>query len=154
MKHLSLKKLCSKWVPHLLTVDQKQQRVDDSDCCLELFQHNKKEFLRKYMTMGETWIHHFSPESNQQSFQWTAAGESRPKTQTSAGKVLASVFWDAQRILFIVYLEKGITNNSEYYIAFLECLTEEIVKNEEEKSARSPKQGTVSQVDCNDAKTT
>ena len=41
--------------------------------------------------------------------QWTAAGESRlkqPKMQTSAGKVLASVFWNAQSILFIDYLEK------------------------------------------------
>ena len=55
------------------------------------------------MTMGETWIHHFTPESNRQSAECTAAGESclkQPKTQTSAGKVLASIFWDAQGILF------------------------------------------------------
>ena len=48
--------------------------------------------------MDETWIHHFTSESNQQSAEWTVAGESRskqPKMQTSAGKVLASVFWDA-----------------------------------------------------------
>ena len=47
----------------------------------------QKEFLCKYMT---TWIHHFTPESNQQS-----AGESCPKqlkTQILAGMVLASVF--------------------------------------------------------------
>ena len=45
--------------------------------------------------MEETWIHHFTPESNWQSAEWTAAGESRPKqpkTQTSADKVLASAF--------------------------------------------------------------
>jgi len=35
--HEHLRKLCSKWVPRLLTVDQKQQRVDDSERCLELF---------------------------------------------------------------------------------------------------------------------
>ena len=44
--------------------------------------------------------------------------------QTSAGKVLASVFWDAQGILFIDYLEKGRTINSEYYIALMVCLKE------------------------------
>ena len=63
--------------------------------------------------------------------EWTAAGESRPKrpkTQTSAGKVLASVFWDAQGILFIDYLEKERTINSKYYIALLMRLKEEIAK--------------------------
>ena len=62
--HLSMRKLCSKWVPHLLTVDQKQQRVDDSERCLELFQRNKKDFLMRYVTMNETWIHHYTPESS------------------------------------------------------------------------------------------
>ena len=113
------------------SVDQKQQDVDNSERCLQLFPRNKKEFLHKYMTMDETWIHHFTLDSNQQSNEWTAAVESHPKrskTQTSAGKVLASVFWDAQGILFINYLEKGRTIYSEYYIALLVCLKEEIAK--------------------------
>ena len=79
--------------------------------------------------MDETWIYHFTPESNQPSAKWTAAGESRPKwpkMQTSAGKVLASVFWNAQGILFVDYLEKGRTINSEYYIALFVHLKEEI----------------------------
>ena len=44
-EHLSMRKLCSKWVPCLLTVDQKQHRVDDSERCLERFQRNNKVFL-------------------------------------------------------------------------------------------------------------
>ena len=106
-EHLSMRKLCSKWVLCLLTVDQKEQRIDDSEYCLQLFQCSKKEFLRKYVTMDEILIHHFMSQSNWQSAEWTAAGESRlkwPKTQTSAGKVLTSVFWDVQSILFINYL--------------------------------------------------
>ena len=35
-EHLSMRKLCSKWVPYLLTIDQKQQHVDDSERCLQL----------------------------------------------------------------------------------------------------------------------
>ena len=72
--------------------------------------------------MDETLIHHITPESNQHSAEWRAADEScpkLPKMQTSAGKVLASVFWDAQNILYIDYLEKGRTINSEYYITLL-----------------------------------
>ena len=57
--------LCAKWVLRLLTVDQKQQHIDNSEHCLQLFQRNKKEFLCKYLTMDETGIHHFTLESNQ-----------------------------------------------------------------------------------------
>ena len=103
----------------------------------------------------------FTLESNWQSAKWTAAGENRlkwPKMQTSAGKVLASKMWDVQSILFIDYLEKGRTINSEYYIELLVHLNEEIKKKKNghkwrRKSAFTPKQCTVSQVDCNDDKT-
>ena len=54
-EHLSTRELCSKKVPRLLTVDQTKQCVDDLERCLQLFQRNKKEFLRKYVTMGDTW---------------------------------------------------------------------------------------------------
>ncbi len=74
-EHLSMRKLFLKWVPHLLAVAQKQQWVDESKHYLELFWRNKKDFLRRHRTMDETWIHHYAPESNRQSAEWTAAGE-------------------------------------------------------------------------------
>ena len=39
--------------------------------------------------------------------------------QKSAGKVLASIFWDQDGILFIDYLPKGQTINAEYYSPLL-----------------------------------
>ena len=39
-EHFSIRKLSLKWVPRLLTIDQKQQRVDNSKHCLEMFQCN------------------------------------------------------------------------------------------------------------------
>ncbi|KAM8702311.1 hypothetical protein ACLKA7_004975 [Drosophila subpalustris] len=123
--HLGMKKVFSKWVPRLLTPEQKQQRIDESKSCLDMFTRNKSEFLRRYITMDETWIHHFTPESNRQSADWHAAGE---KTQQLAGKVMASVFWDAHGIIFIDYLQKGQTINSDYYMALLERLKDEIAK--------------------------
>ena len=112
-----MRKLFSKWVPRLLTPDQKQKRVDDSEHCLELFKRGKKDFLSRYVIMDETWIHHYTPEIKRSSAEWTASGESRPKrpkTQQWAGKVMAFLFWDAHGILFINYLEKGKTINSDY----------------------------------------
>jgi hypothetical protein len=42
----------------------------------------------------------------------------------TAGKVMASVFWDAEGILFIDYLEKGKTITGEYYSNLLTRLEE------------------------------
>ena len=82
----------------------------------------------------------------------------RPKMQISAGKVLASVFWDGQGILYIDYLEKQRTIKSKCYIASLMRLKErnhhKTATNGEEKGALSLKQCNVSQVDHNDGKTT
>jgi len=39
--------------------------------------------------------------------------------QKSAGKVLASIFWDQDGILLIDYLPKGQTINAEYYSSLL-----------------------------------
>ena len=107
---LDMKNLFSKWVPRFRTMQKKQQRVDDSESCLSLLTRNKQDFLHQYVTMDETWIHHSTPESKRQSAEWRAAGESRPKrpkTQQSAGKVMASAFLDAHGIIYIHYLEKG-----------------------------------------------
>jgi len=79
--------------------------------------------------MDETWIHHYTPESKRQSKQWTEVGCSVPKKTRlvpSAGKVMALVFWDAEGILFIDYLEKGKTITGEYYFNLLTRLDEKI----------------------------
>ena len=81
--------------------------------------------------MDETWIHDYTSETKRSSSEWTAAGESCPKrqkTQQWAGKVMASVFWDAHPISFIDHLEKGKTINSDYYMASLGRLSAEIKK--------------------------
>nr|KAF7264101.1 hypothetical protein GWI33_000641 [Rhynchophorus ferrugineus] len=38
----------------------------------EMIERNKSEFLRRYVTMDETWLHHFTPKYNQQSSEWNA----------------------------------------------------------------------------------
>ena len=84
--------------------------------------------------MDETWNNPFTPESNWQSAKRRADGESRLKrteTQTLAGKVFTSVFWDARGILLIVYVDKRRTIKIEYYISLLVRLKEEIKKEKE-----------------------
>jgi hypothetical protein len=59
--------------------------------------------------MDETLIHHYTPEPNQQSNQWTVAGCSAPKKTRSvppAGKVMESLFWDAEDIYLLIALKR------------------------------------------------
>jgi hypothetical protein len=48
----------------------------------------------------------------------------KTRSVPSAGKVTASVFWDAEGILCIGYLEKGKTITGEYYSNLLTRLDE------------------------------
>jgi len=72
--------------------------------------------------MDETWLYHYDPETKQQSTEWRHNGSSRPKkfrAQKSAGKFLASIFWDQDGILLIDYLPKGQAINAEYYSSLI-----------------------------------
>ena len=85
--------------------------------------------MRRFVTVDETWVHHYQPETKEQSKQWVASGESAPKkakTVRSAGKVMATVFWDAHGIIFIDFLEKGKTITRVYYASLLDCFNDEI----------------------------
>ena len=46
----------------------------------------------------------------------------------SAGKVMASIFWDSQGSIMIDYLEQGRTLNGAYYIGELTRLRQEIAR--------------------------
>jgi len=54
--------------------------------------------------------------------EWRHSGSPRPKkfrVQKSAGKVLASIFWDQDGTLLIDYLPKAHTIKAEYYSSLL-----------------------------------
>jgi len=72
--------------------------------------------------MDETWLHPYDPKTKQQFMECRHRGSPRPKkfrVQKSAGKVLASIFWDQDGILLIHYLPKGQIINAEYYSSLL-----------------------------------
>jgi histone-lysine N-methyltransferase SETMAR len=62
---LGMKKLCARWVPRWLKADQKRTRMKISEQCLERFTRNKNktDFVHRFITMDETWIHHYTTES-------------------------------------------------------------------------------------------
>ena len=62
-------KLSARWVPRLPTVDQKRVRMNISNALLAQFGRNKCEFWRRLITVDETWIRHYTPETKIQSKQ-------------------------------------------------------------------------------------
>ena len=130
---LGLRKLSARWVPRLLSIDHKRKRVTTSKDCLELFNRNSNEFLRRFITVDETWIHYNTPETKQQSKQWVSPGEPAPKkanVRLSANKVMAIVFWDPRGIIHIDYLQKGKPINGEYCANLLDRFNEDLKKND------------------------
>ena len=71
---LSMKNLSARWVPRLLIVENKRNCLADSMVGLALFRRNPSEFLRQYITVDETWIHFYTPETKEHSKQWTLPG--------------------------------------------------------------------------------
>jgi len=69
--------------------------------------------------------------AKEQSKQWTLPGELAPKnakTVPSAGKVMATFFWDSQSVIYIDYLEKGKTVTGLYYAELLGRFAAELQK--------------------------
>ena len=62
-QHLGMRELSARWVPRLLTVDQKRVRMNISDALLAQFRRNKYEFWRRLITVDEIHIHHYTPET-------------------------------------------------------------------------------------------
>lgn len=129
VNELEFSKVSARWVPRLLSVEQKRARLSISRECLEMFEADPPDFLDRFVTMDETWVHHYTPESKLQSKQWKKPDEPAPKkakTVSSAGKVMASVFWDSKGVIMVDYLEKGKTIDSEHYCHLLRRLRETI----------------------------
>ena len=86
---------------------------------------SKDDFLLRLVTVDETLVHYFEKENKAQSRQWARPGSSRPKklmTQPCAGKVMATVFWDAKGVIILDVLPKRSTITGAYYANLLDRL--------------------------------
>ena len=63
-RHLCIRKLCARRVSRLFIIDQKRIRVTTLEQTCVYFNRNLKEFLPRFMTMDEKWIHHSTILSN------------------------------------------------------------------------------------------
>ena len=106
--HLGYRKVSARWVPRQLTVEMKAQRKTICTQLLERFTYDGERFQRSIITSGESWVHHYDPESKMQSMQYQHKNSPAPKkfkVVASARKVLLTIFWD---------MEVGARHNNKF----------------------------------------
>jgi Transposase (partial DDE domain) len=115
---LNMNKVCARWVPRLLQQDQKAARVRLSRSFLNRYDREGDQFLHRVVTMDETWLYLYEPESKQQSMVWKHPGSPPPKkarTCKSSGKFMFMFFMDAHGLILQHAVPQGITVNAAYY---------------------------------------
>jgi DNA polymerase IIIc chi subunit len=79
MEELVMHFVAAKFVPRILTADQKQQQ-QPINVCTELRQpaSGDETFLCRVITIVKSWVYGYDPETKQQSSQWKSPKSPRP----------------------------------------------------------------------------
>ncbi|GFS82437.1 putative DD34D transposase [Nephila pilipes] len=126
-EHLSVKKICSRWIPHNLTNAQKKARVDWCKEMLEKYIQGTSKAVYNIYTCDESWIYAYEPETKQQSTVWVFQDEAKPTKVVrgrSTSKQMIACFFGINGHVATVALEQRRTVNSEWYTTI--CLPEVI----------------------------
>src|SRR5215469_1101978 len=78
---LKMHRVSAKFVPRLLTEEQKQNRVTASQELLDR-SNTDENFLKNVITSDETWVYGYDVQTNVQSSQWV--GKSSPRQKKHA----------------------------------------------------------------------
>ena len=117
-KHLKVRKISARWVPHLLTDEQKRQWVKVAKKLLQMFpKYDKKQFAN-VVTGDETWVHYFEPVRKVSNKIWATKHSKRPiiaKRSWSTKKVLYAIFFSGEGVAIKVPVKKGKSITGKYY---------------------------------------
>ena len=69
-KRLDLRKVCARWIPHLLNEEQKTQRLKCARELLKTYKGSNSRVISNLLTGDETSVHMFEPQSRANNKQW------------------------------------------------------------------------------------
>ena len=121
---LGLRRVSGKFVPKLLTMEQKQLRLEIAQDMLDCVESDSN-FLNTVITGDESWVYEYDPETKAQSSQWKYPSSPRPKKARqvrSNVKGMLTVFFDSRGVVHHEYAPQGQTVTKEYYEGVLCCL--------------------------------
>lgn len=116
---LNLTKKSARWVPKLLSEDEKAARVR---CAKEFLKRSRTlgaEFLNSIVTMDETMVPFFTPETKEMSKQWLPKGSPAPtkaKVQASRKKQMVMAFFDNEGPIYMHYVPIGVHITAKYFV--------------------------------------
>ena len=132
---LKMRRVASKLVPRLLSVDQKQQRLD---VCLYLQENAvNPSFLSNVITGDETWVYSYDPETKTQSSQRKSPGPPRPKKARQVRSNIKSMlicFFHQKGTVHKEFVLPGQTVNVAFYVEVLKRLWENVRRKRSEGS--------------------
>ncbi|UYV64204.1 NLK [Cordylochernes scorpioides] len=102
-KDLDMIRTSSKFVPRILTEEQKEVRMDVCKNMVEMTRTDP-EWMQKIITGDATWVHQYDPETKRQSSQWIERGEPKPKKARftkSKVKALLVTFFDINGLKYL-----------------------------------------------------
>ena len=125
-----MRRLSAKFVPRLLTAEQKDDRVS---VCTDLRERaqNDPYFMSSVITGDESWVYGYDPETKQMSSQWKIASSPRPKKMRqvkSNVKTMLIAFFDTNGLVHHEYVPRGQTVNKEFYKTVLQRLRDAVRK--------------------------
>ena len=118
-EQLGLCKICARWVPHLLTDEQKQSQVRLALHVIE--KYDKSHRLEEIVTGDETWIHHFQPDSKAENKVWVSSEGNRP--------VIEHCCKTSNRMLYAIFCDRKVQSfkfQSRKVVLSLESFTEKV----------------------------
>lgn len=125
---LNMRRVAAKFVPKLLSAEQKELRVEVAQDLLDTTSTDP-EFLNTVITGDESWVYGYDPETKAQSSQWKHPESPRPKKARqvrSKIKVMLTVFFDIRGIVHHEYAPVGQTVTKEYYQQVLRRLRDAV----------------------------
>ena len=129
---LAKRKVAAKFVPHCLTEEQKQNRVQTSAALFAPQFRERYVFLNRIIAIDEKWSCCYEPELKRQSAEWKSPGEDRPVKfrQTHGGpKQMLIMAYGNERLIYTHFVPVGQTVNKEYYRQFLQKLRHSVLRN-------------------------
>ena len=117
-KRLDLRKVCARWVPHLLTEEQKTQRLKCARELLKTYKGCNSRVISNLLTGDETWVHIFEPQRRADNKQWNRKDQKRPcivKRTISLKKLLYAIFFNSKKPVVQVPCQSGHTVTGRFY---------------------------------------
>lgn len=137
VEDLGKKKVASRFVPHSLSEEQKQLRVEYARDIIATARRNKN-FLLSIVAEDECWCFRYDPATKRQSAEWKSPSSPKGKKlrlQKSKVKTMLLCFYDSKGIIHHEFAPEGQTVNAQFYLSVLERLIKRIRRVRPEYSA-------------------